>query len=56
MTFELKQTFLSLVKLGIGHRSALPDVVDWKAIKALADKLGLMAVIIGIILSSRIFR
>ena len=46
MTFELKQTFLSLVKLGIGHRSALPDVVDWKAIKALADKQGLTAIIV----------
>ena len=44
--FELKQTFLSLVKLGIGHRSALPDVVDWKAIKALADKQGLTAIIV----------
>ena len=46
MTFELEQTFLSLVKLGIGHRSALPDVVDWKAIKALADKQGLTAIIV----------
>lgn len=46
MTFEFKQTFLSLVKLGIGHRSALPDVVDWQAIKVLADKQGLTAVVV----------
>lgn len=37
---------LSLVKLGIGHRSALPDVIDWQAIKALADKQGLTAIIV----------
>ena len=46
MTFELKQAFLSLVKLGIGHRSALPDVIDWQVIKALADKQGFTAVIV----------
>lgn len=46
MTFEFKQTFLSLVKLGIGHRSALFDVVDWQAIKALADKQGLTVVVV----------
>ena len=46
MTFEFKQTFLSLVKLGIGHRSALFDVDDWQAIKALADKQGLTAIVV----------
>ena len=46
MTFELKQAFLSLVKLGSGHRSALPDVIDWQVIKALADKQGFTAVIV----------
>ena len=56
VTFELKQVFLSLVKLGIGHRSALPDVIDWQAIKALADKQGLTAIIIGIIPLSRTSR
>ena len=45
VTFELKQTFLSLVRLGIGHRSALFDVDDWEAIKALADKQGLTAIV-----------
>ena len=46
MTFEFKQTFLSLVKLGIGHRSAFLDVIDWQSIKALADKQGLTAIIV----------
>ena len=46
MTSEIEQTFLSLVRLGIGHRSALLDVVDWQAIKALADKQGLTAIIV----------
>lgn len=46
MTFEFKQTFLSLVKLAIGHRSALFGVDDWQAIKALADKQGLTAVVV----------
>ena len=46
MSFEFKQTFLSLVKLGIGHRSALLGVDDWQAIKALADKQGLTAVVV----------
>lgn len=42
---ELKQTFLSLVRQGIGNGTAFPDVVDWQAIKALADKQGLAAII-----------
>lgn len=46
MTSELRQTFISLVKLGIGRRCTLPDVVDWQAIKALADKQGLTAIIV----------
>ena len=46
VTFELKQAFLPLVKLGIGCRCTLPDVVDWQVIKALADKQGLTAIIV----------
>lgn len=38
-------TFLSLVRMGIGHSSAQPDVDNWQAIKALADKQGLTAVV-----------
>lgn len=41
-----KDSFLSLVRMGIGHSSALPDVLDWQAIKTLADKQGLTAVVV----------
>lgn len=46
MTLELKQAFLSLVRQGIGHRSSLPDTVDWQAIQALASRQGLSAIIV----------
>lgn len=46
MAPELKQTFLSLVRQGIGNGSAFPEVVDWQAVKALADKQGLAAIIV----------
>ena len=32
--------------MGIGHRCAFPDVIDWQSIKALADKQGLTAIIV----------
>lgn len=39
--------FLSLVRLGIGHRAdALSENVDWKAIQALAMRQGLSAIIL----------
>ena len=40
-----QNTFLSLVRMGIGHSSAQPDVDNWQAIKALADKQRLTAVV-----------
>ena len=43
---ELKQIFLSLVSQGIGHGTVSPDVDDWQAVKALADKQGLTAIIV----------
>ena len=46
MTFESRQTFLSLVRLGIGNSCDFSGAVDWQAIHALADKQGLMAVIV----------
>jgi len=46
VTLELKQAFLSLVRQGIGHRSSLPDTVDWQAIQALASRQGLSAIIV----------
>ena len=43
---KLKETFLSLVRLGIGHAAnALPQSVDWNEVKALAEKQGLYAVV-----------
>ena len=50
--FELRDLFLSLVRLGIGHQSASsfkPQVlheVDWAALKNLADQHGLSAVVL----------
>ena len=41
-----KDSFLSLVRMGIGHSSAHPDVDNWPAIKALADRQGLTAIIV----------
>lgn len=41
-----KGSFLSLVRMGIGHSGALPNVLDWQAIKNLADKQGLTAVVV----------
>ena len=41
-----KDSFLSLVCMGIGHSRALPVFVDWQAIKALADKQGLTAIVV----------
>lgn len=46
MTPDSKQNFISLVGQGIGNGVAFPDVVDWQAIKALADKHGLTAIIV----------
>lgn len=42
-----KNTFLSLVRLGIGHRAeALSGPVDWNEVQALAEKQGLAAVLV----------
>ena len=41
-----KNSFLTLVRMGIGHSCVLPDVVDWQAIKALSDKQGLTAIVV----------
>ena len=45
---ELKDIFLSLVRLGIGHTDStdLTDKVDWEALKALAGQHGLSAVVL----------
>lgn len=47
MNSDLKKTFLSLVRLGIGHYSeALPSNVDWNELKDLAEKQGLSAIVL----------
>jgi len=42
-----KTTFLSLVRLGIGHRAeALSEPVNWNEVQALAERQGLAAVLV----------
>lgn len=44
---ELKDAFLRLVCLGIGHKAdALPDRVDWVELQALAERQGLSAIVL----------
>lgn len=44
---ELKQSFLSLVRLGIGHPVAnVPETIDWKSMQALASEQGLSAIVL----------
>ncbi len=46
----LHKSFISIVKLGIGHRvDALSLVLDWKEIRRLAEKQGLYAVVLDAI-------
>lgn len=41
------ESFLSIIRLGIGKTSPnLTIIVDWQAIKALADKQGLLAIVV----------
>lgn len=43
----LKDAFLRLVRLGIGHTAdALPDQVDWVELQALAERQGLSAIVL----------
>lgn len=46
MHLENSQSFLSLVRLGIGHQASSVKIEDWGSIKALADEQGLSAVIL----------
>lgn len=47
LSSETRDTFLSLVRLGIGRPiSYLPDTIDWQAIEDLAHKHGLLTVMI----------
>ena len=47
LSSELKESFLSIIRLGIGHNAWHPyKEVDWPAIKALADRHGLSAIVL----------
>ena len=48
MNTDLRESFLQLVKLGIGtlKKAKIPKEIDWKALKALAEEQGLSAVIL----------
>lgn len=47
MSPDLNRSFISLVRLGIGHYAdALPQNIDWNELKALADEHGLSAVVL----------
>lgn len=44
---DVQNIFLSLVRLGIGHHSeAVFQNADWQAIEALADRQGLLAIVL----------
>lgn len=44
---ELKESFFSIIRLGIGHSAWLPtNNLDWIAIEALAEKQGLSAILV----------
>ena len=44
---ELKQAFLVLVRLGLGHNEAFPfKLIDWKSILSLAFQQGLSAIVL----------
>jgi hypothetical protein len=47
LSTEVKESFLSLIRLGIGHSACSQATsVDWNSIKALADQHGLSAVVL----------
>lgn len=39
-------TYLSLIRLGIGHKADIPSEIDWKAVRQLASKQGLAAIVL----------
>ena len=48
MSLELKETFFSLIRLGIANASAvrMPETIDWNALETLAARHGLSAVVV----------
>lgn len=43
---SINESFLSIVRLGIGHSAIFPTRVDWKALEALASEQGLSAIVL----------
>lgn len=43
---ELEQTFLTLVRRGIGHGGSIPGLANWQDIEALAERQGLLAIVL----------
>lgn len=43
---EVIRSYLSLVRLGIGHKAEIPETVDWYAVRNLASKQGLAAIVL----------
>ena len=46
MSSALIEAYLSLVKLGIGHKAEIPEVEDWEAVKHLASRQGMAAIVL----------
>lgn len=43
---EVISAYLSLIKLGIGHKAEIPSSLDWKTVRRLASRQGLAAVVL----------
>jgi len=43
---RISSSYLSLIKLGIGHQADIPAEIDWKAVRTLASKQGLAAIVL----------
>ncbi len=46
MSSDVNAAYLSLIKLGIGHKADVPNVIDWNAVRLLASIQGLAAVVL----------
>lgn len=46
MASILHDTFLNLVRLGIGHSAYLSAEIDWNSIETLAEQQGLSAILV----------
>ena len=49
MSSDVNATYLSLIKLGIGHKADTPSSIDWNAVRILASKHGLAAVVLDVV-------